>query len=124
MRVIVAGGRDLIPNKNHVRWLIDTLLKLGTTEVICGMAKGADTLGKQVALKMNIPVKEFPADWNKYGRSAGPIRNAEMAKNADACILFPGGNGTANMKMLATVNKLKIMEYENGYSSCFKRRRL
>jgi len=113
MRVIVAGGRDLISNKNHVRWLIDTLLKLGTTEVICGMAKGADLFGKQVALKMNIPVKEFPADWNKYGRSAGPIRNAEMAKNADACILFPGGSGTANMKTLAQLNKLIIMEYES-----------
>jgi len=39
MRVIVAGGRDLIPNKNHVRWLIDTLLKLGTTEVIKAICK-------------------------------------------------------------------------------------
>lgn len=111
MRVIVAGGRDLIPNKNHVRWLIDTLVNLGTTGVICGMAKGADTLGKQVALKMNIPVKEFPADWNKYGKMAGPIRNAEMANYADACVLFPGGKGTANMKMLATVNELVVIEY-------------
>ena len=111
MRVIVAGGRDLIPNKNHVRWLIDTLLKLGTTEVICGMAKGADSLGKQIALKMKLKVKEFPAEWNKYGKMAGPIRNAEMANYADACVLFPGGKGTANMKMLATVNELVVIEY-------------
>ena len=112
MRVIVAGGRDLTPNKDHIKWLIDTLVSLKTTEVICGMAKGADSLGKQVALKMNLKVREFPANWNKYGKLAGPIRNAEMAKNADACILFPGGKGTANMKMLATVNELKIVEYK------------
>lgn len=113
MRVIVAGGRDFKPSRKHIEWLINVLRSLNTTEVVCGMAKGADLFGKQVALKMNIPVKEFPADWNKYGRSAGPIRNAEMAKNADACILFPGGSGTANMKTLAQLNKLIIMEYEN-----------
>lgn len=114
MRVIVAGGRDFKPTKEHIQWLINILKSLETTEVICGMANGADLFGRQVALKMKIAVKEFPADWNKYGKMAGPLRNAEMVKNADACVLFPGGRGTANMKMLAQLNELKIVEYESN----------
>ena len=113
MRVIVAGGRYFKPTREHIEWLINVLKSLEATEVVCGMANGADLFGRQIALKMKLTVKEFPAEWDKYGRMAGPIRNAEMAKNADACVLFPGGRGTANMKMLAKVNELKIVEYED-----------
>ena len=69
------------------------------SEVVCGMAKGADLLGKRWAESKRIPVKEFPADWNRYGRSAGPIRNAQMRDYADALIVFiwDGSRGSANM---------------------------
>ena len=49
---------------------------------VCGKAKGADTLGEKFALKYGINIKYFPADWNKYGKSAGYKRNVEMAEYA------------------------------------------
>lgn len=69
------------------------------TEVVCGMAAGADALGRRWANTHNIPVKQFPAQWNTYARAAGPIRNKQMADYADALIVFIWDNsrGSANM---------------------------
>lgn len=46
--------------------------------VIEGEASGADTLGREVATELGIPVLPFPAQWSRYGRAAGPIRNQQM----------------------------------------------
>lgn len=78
------------------------------TEEVCGTARGADTLGKQWAEAHQIPVKEFPADWNQYGKAAGPIRNKQMMEYADAAIVFIWDNsrGSANMiKQMKQANK-------------------
>jgi len=129
MKVIVAGGRDFIGTPKKEKWLIKTLNELNATELISGMARGADAFGIMVADFINIPVNEHPALWddiegkprneigiNKYGklywRKAGFFRNEEMAKVADACILFPGGNGTKDMKKRAIAHNLKIIEYK------------
>ena len=52
------------------------------TLIIHGAARGADTLGKFVAEKIGLKVindgKGFPADWNRYGKGAGPVRNQQM----------------------------------------------
>ncbi len=112
MKIIIAGGRDFVPTKKHVSWLIDALVENKCSELICGMARGADMFGFSVAKAMGIPTKEFPAKWEEFGPAAGPIRNEEMAKYADVCILFPGGKGTANMKKNAIKYNLKVVEYE------------
>jgi hypothetical protein len=69
------------------------------TLIIHGAAKGADTLAGRWAKEFNIPVLVFPADWKKYGRRAGPIRNAQMLSEGkpNLVVAFPGGRGTANM---------------------------
>lgn len=98
MRVIVSGGRDLVWTSKHRNWLIGTLKDLNATVVVCGMCSGADELGYDVAKQLGLKIDEHPALWGKYGLSAGPIRNGEMADVADALILFPGGKGTRNME--------------------------
>jgi hypothetical protein len=71
------------------------------TEVVSGKAQGFDTLGEAWAKKNHIPVKPFYASWNQYGKSAGAIRNSEMAKYADALIAITSGTpGTAHMVKL------------------------
>lgn len=70
------------------------------TEVVCGLARGADIYGRKWAVCVaGLPVKDFPADWKKYGLAAGPLRNTEMAEYADGLIAFQwdGSRGTANM---------------------------
>ena len=61
-----------------------------------------------------MPVEGFPAEWDKYGRSAGPIRNGQMAKAAEALIalLAPGSRGTKNMIEQATKKGLKVFVQE------------
>lgn len=84
--------------------------------VICGMARGADSLGRQLAINNNWKVIEMPADWNKYGKSAGYIRNAEMAKIADACIIFWDGKSKGSLHMQTLAKEygliLRIVQYK------------
>jgi Protein of unknown function (DUF2493). len=112
MKVIIAGGRDYRPTRCAWFWLRDMLLSLKCTEVVSGKASGADAMGEKIAERMGFPLKSFPADWNKYGKAAGPMRNEQMAQYADACILFPGGSGTENMKSRAIAHGLKVIEYK------------
>ena len=97
MITIICGGRDYKFTKEDVQLLDELKTSLPITEVVCGMAQGADMEGRHWARLNNIPVKEFPANWGLHGKAAGPIRNAEMAQYADALIAFPGGKGTQNM---------------------------
>lgn len=80
MRVIIAGSRTITDYDKVVEAIIDSGFHI--TEVICGKARGVDTLGKRWAKKHNIPVQEFPAEWARYGRRAGPERNRDMAEYA------------------------------------------
>lgn len=81
----------------------------GIDEVLTGGASGADSFGESIARSLGIPSRRFLPDWKKYGRAAGPIRNAEMARNADAVILLPGGKGTASMRAEARRSGLRIL---------------
>ena len=93
MKLIIAGGRTYRLTQKD----LDALNQLDISEVISGGASGADASGESYAHFEGLPVKRFPADWQTHGRSAGPIRNKQMAEYADAVALFPGGKGTESM---------------------------
>jgi hypothetical protein len=112
MKVIVAGGREYKPTEKAFEWLKKNLLAVKATEVVSGCAEGADKFGEAMAHILKLPIKQFPAAWDTYGRGAGAIRNEEMAQYADVCFLFPGGRGTENMKELAMRYKLPLKEYK------------
>ena len=118
-RVIIAGSRKY----NDYDKMLEELDNLGihlintidTIEIVSGHASGADALGERFAKAYNYPLKIFPAEWNKYGKAAGPIRNEQMAKyvsEADRGILvaFPVGEskGTRNMIKLAKQYGLEV----------------
>ena len=67
------------------------------SEIISGMASGADTFAVEWAARFGFPLRAFPAEWDKHGRSAGPIRNQRMLDEGkpDLVVAFPGGKGTA-----------------------------
>ena len=93
--MLVCGGRDYW-DKAAIR---KELAEVKPTAVIHGAASGADKLAGEVAGEMGIPVEEFPARWNDYGRAAGVIRNQMMLTHGkpDLVVAFPGGKGTADM---------------------------
>lgn len=110
-RVIIAGGRDF-QDYSMLQQTMDRLLVNVQDEivVVCGKARGADTLGERYAQERGYAVHAFPADWAKHGRAAGIIRNEEMAKNADALVAFWDGQsrGTKNMIELGHRYQLKV----------------
>lgn len=57
-------------------------------------------MGEGWAKRKGIPVKRFPADWNQYGRRAGPLRNREMARYADALIAIWDGKSRGTRSMI------------------------
>ena len=102
MKVIVAGGRDF--NNYKVLNNVLTMLSHNIDEVVSGDATGADTLGARWAEENNIPVHHFPADWEKYGKQAGYIRNAEMGEYADALVAFWDGKSKGTGHMIKTMH--------------------
>lgn len=109
-KVIVAGGRDF-NDYNLLKNKLDYLLSnKKDIEIVCGEAKGADSLGKRYAIENNHNIKSFPADWNTYNKSAGYIRNKQMAEYSDALIAFWDGKskGTNHMINLAKEKGLKV----------------
>lgn len=110
-RVIIAGGRDFT-DYDYLEKAMDSLLsnKNGDIVIVCGMARGADTLGEKYAKARGYEVRYFPAEWEKYGKSAGYRRNEQMAQNADALVAFWDGSsrGTAHMIDLAKKYNLQI----------------
>jgi hypothetical protein len=98
MRAIVCGGRDYT-DRMAVWHCLDAYGPPEITEIISGMARGADTLAAEWARRFGFTLHEFPADWAAHGKAAGPIRNQRMLDQGkpDVVIAFPGGHGTADM---------------------------
>lgn len=111
MRTIIAGSRHY----DDYRQLRRLMRSIGfpITEVVSGCAPGADTLGEMWAAENGIPWREFPADWKRYRRAAGPIRNRQMADYADALVAFlaPGSRGTADMIKQAESRNLPMVVF-------------
>ncbi|MBP3437630.1 MAG: DUF2493 domain-containing protein [Clostridia bacterium] len=100
-KIVVAGCRDFY-DYSRVEAELDAHLKWMENQkiiIISGGATGADALGERYAAEHNFPVERYPADWERYGRVAGPKRNMQMAKDADEVIVFWDGKsrGTKNM---------------------------
>lgn len=103
-RVIIAGSRDF-EDYQLLKSKADKYLSniKDDVTVVCGLARGADTLGEKYARERKYAVAYYPADWKNLGKAAGYVRNEQMAKNADALIAFWDGQsaGTAHMINLA-----------------------
>lgn len=111
MKVIIAGSRS-ITNTELLKEIIEKS-KFDISEVVCGDANGVDELGNQWAIENNLPVKHFPANWAKYGKAAGFIRNSEMAEYGDALIVLWDGfsSGTKMMIELAKKKSLSVFGF-------------
>lgn len=81
------------------------------TEVVSGGCRGPDSYGEIWAKEKGIPVKRFPAEWERYGKKAGFLRNVDMAKYAEALIAFwdDESKGTLHMIKEAHSRGLKVI---------------
>ena len=108
MKTIIAGSRNITDYAIVEQAIADA--EINITKVISGMAKGVDSLGELWAHRHNVGIHYCPANWNKHGKSAGYIRNAEMAQIAEALIAIWDGHsrGTKHMIDLAHKHNLVI----------------
>jgi hypothetical protein len=113
MKTIIACSRTIV-DYNKLSSVLESLSSdLKITEVVCGTEMGMDQLGKQWAENNGIPVKEFPPNWDKFGKAACYIRNREMALYADAAVILWDGQsrGTEHMINLSVQTKLKLFVF-------------
>lgn len=112
-RLIVAGGRDF----NDRELLASQLIKLASEDlkdravsIVSGLARGADSLAFDFARHYDITVYKFPANWEKFGKSAGYRRNVEMADFSQGLLAFWDGKsrGTKHMIDIAESKGLNV----------------
>ena len=113
-RVVVAGGRQYRLQFADYEAL-DQLHRLRPMSLLIhGDCAGCDRDAGVWAKSRGIPVERVPAQWDKHGRAAGPIRNREMAAAADVVVLFPGGRGTESMRREAEAAGCGICDWRKG----------
>ena len=112
MRIIIAGSRTITEYSTVFNAM--NYLNLNPTAILSGCAEGVDKLGERWAKEHKIRIERYPADWEKHGKKAGYIRNAEMVKNADWLVAIWDGKskGTKHTIDLANKKGIKVFVYE------------
>lgn len=116
MRILICGGRHFADRAAMLRFfaeLVELAEGRGVTPVIIhGGAHGADRLADRIATALQFPVQRFPAEWDRHGHAAGPIRNRQMIEDGkpDLVAAFPGGKGTAHMVKTAEESGVPVQK--------------
>lgn len=116
MRILITGSRkwtdyttifNALEKYNHNHTANDPVI------VISGNAKGADTLAEKAARNLKYRLELYPADWNKYGKAAGMIRNRQMIQTGiDICLAFPTKESIGTWGCMREAKKAGIPVYQ------------
>lgn len=120
-RVIIAGTRYFndysLLKETSDRLLADKITAGYSIVIVSGGCAGADLLGERYAKENGYSIDRYPAEWQKYGRKAGIMRNAVMADNADALIAYWDGISRGTKNMIDEARKkglaVRVKRYEN-----------
>lgn len=107
MKIVVAGSRTVTERDVHQAFAYCSWVNLAS-EIVSGTAKGADTFGENWARDKGVPTRRMPADWDKYGKKAGPIRNRQMAEVADGLIAIWDGRSRGTKSMIEFAKELGL----------------
>ena len=106
MRLLICGSRNW-KHKDIVKHCIQYYLKDQIVDcIIEGEARGADTFAREIAEELSIPVLKFPAQWEKFGKAAGPIRNKQMLDEGKPTFVLAFHNDIKESK--GTKNMIRI----------------
>ena len=117
LHVLVFGGRDHYGSRQERDAVREWLRAAKPALVIHGGANGADRWMSDVAAELGLETMAFEADWKKYGKRAGPIRNKAMAKflsdKRAIGLMAPGGRGTDHMKDCCEHHQIPVLALYN-----------
>lgn len=119
MKILISGSRefnDYALAKEFIDGCLADLIKDEVFTVLSGGCRGADSLGERYAAEKGYTVWKYPADWKRYGRAAGPIRNEIMVKTADVIICFPKKESRGSRSVIALAEKYNKKSILNTYS--------
>ena len=128
MKILVTGDR----NWTDRQFIYDVLYKYGENmpdmyptgyiRIVHGAARGVDSLAGEIARSLGYTEVAYPAQWNKHGKAAGPIRNQQMLdeEQPDLVIAFhddlENSKGTKHMVAIAKLAGIKILHYRHGFN--------
>lgn len=114
MNLLIAGSRDLgwlqaayFATFDHARHI----LARPVTLVISGGARGVDKAAEQWAETRGFPFQEYPANWDRYGKSAGYVRNKVMVESCDAAIIVWDGKSRGTASTLDLLEDAKTIPF-------------
>ncbi len=108
-RIVIAGCRDYTDYdeaKKYIDFCISRIKNQYTLIFLSGGCRGADMLGERFAKENEYEIEYYPAEWDKYGMSAGPKRNMKMAEACDYVICFWDGKSRGTKSMIESARKL------------------
>lgn len=112
-KIVVAGSRNYNnyqQAERYIEFYTKGIAEKYTLVFLSGGCQGADKLGEKYAKLKGYEIQIIPAEWDKYGLKAGPIRNEIMAQIADYVICFWDGKSRGTKNMIS--NEIK---YEKPY---------
>ncbi len=108
-RIVVAGCRDYNNYSQAAEFIdlcISRIRKEYTLIFLSGGCRGADMLGERYAKENGFEVERYPAEWDKFGGAAGPMRNAKMAQSCDYVICFWDGKSAGTKSMIENAERM------------------
>ena len=105
MKIGIVGSRsrDTVKDFDLVLTKFKELYKVGDIIISGGCSRGGDRFAEVIANQLHVEIIIFPANWQRYGKAAGFIRNTDIARESDiliACVASNRLGGTED-----TVNK-------------------
>lgn len=114
LKTIIAGSREIVDYEIVKEAILKSFIHI--SEVVSGTAAGVDRLGERYSREHKIPIKRFPPDWVRFGKSAGYLRNQEMAdyvgRDGALVAVWNGSKGTAHMIEIANRKGMTVFVYE------------
>lgn len=105
MNVVIGGYRNFENYKIFKSFVDSCLNELESKEmtILSGRCKGVDLMCEQYAKEKGLLLELYPAEWKKYGKATGPIRNKQMVEKTDVVIAFvcERAKGTKNLILQA-----------------------
>jgi hypothetical protein len=119
MKRIVIGGYRNFNDYEIFKDFVDLCIRDKTEiTILSGHCKGTDLMAERYAKEKGFALEIHPADWKKYGKAAGPIRNRQMVENADTVIAFASETATGTKNLIQNAKKLDKELFVKDVGEC------